>query len=451
MTAQRFRETGRFKCPEPKNTILTPANLKELMRCMDPDSKRPLPVRPQGAGSASTDCNTTNVGTVVRTTGLNRILGIDTYNHTVTAEAGVRLGQLTAALAEQGLELIGNPEQYDRTLGGAIAAPCFGPTAGRQAGCFSSHVVAMKIVTAAGKILKIAPTQKHLLSAARSSYGLLGIIYEVTLNVRPMSTFTASHRRVSIDRFASTVDTIARSDAGLKFYLMPYRDAVYLDLRRYENSAESGYRAPWKLKDWGESTVLPHVFKSLNRVVPIPSVRYRLIDSISEATHGLVNTRLVRTGNHSSMGATHRKRRVPKRMLRSTWCFPAADFAIVLRAYRDFCIATLDTSGYRCDMPAVGFRIARDPSALLSPSFDEPMIALQCLSTQHDGWDDFVIDLAEFAEKWGGIPLFHDSQAMRAEHATQVYSNRLTFFRRLRRQLDPHNRLLNPRLAQCFS
>ena len=450
MTAQRFRETGRFKRPEPKTTVLTPSNLKELMRCMEPDAGFPLPLRPQGTGSSSTDCNTTSVGTVIRTTGLDRILSIDTYNHTVTAEAGVHLGQLAAALAEQGLELIASPEQYDRTLGGAIAAPCFGPTAGQQAGCFSSHVAAMKMITTAGKILKITPSQKHLLSAVRSSYGLLGVICEATLNVRPISTFTANHRRVSIEKFASAVDTIARSDAGLKFYLMPYRSAVYLDLRRYENSAEHSYRAPWRLKDWGESTVLPQVFKSLNRVVPIPSVRYRLIDSISEATQGLVNTRLVRTGNHTSMGATHRKRREPKRMLRSTWCFPAADFSIVLRAYHEFCLETLDVNGYRCDMPAVGFRIARDPASLLSPSFDEPMIALQSLSTQQKGWDDFVIDLAEFAEKWGGVPLFSESQAMRAEYAAQVYNNRLEFFRRLRRQLDPHNRLLNPRLAQCF-
>ena len=284
----------------------------------------------------------------------------------------------------------------------------------------------------------------------RSSYGLLGIICEATLSVRPISTFTASHRRVSIDRFASAIDTIARSDAGLKFYLLPYRDAVYLDLRRYENAPDNAYKAPWKLKDWGESTVLPQVFKSLNRVVPIPSVRYRLIDSISAATQGLVNTRLVRSGNHASMGTSHRKRRKANQMMRSTWCFPAADFSIVLRAYHEFCLRIFEQSGYRCDMPAVGYRIARDPAALLSPSFDEPVIALQSLSTQKQGWEDFVIDLAEFAEKWGGVPLFHDSRAMRAEHATQVYSDRLEFFRRLRRQMDPHNRLLSPLLAQCF-
>ena len=121
---------------------------------------------------------------------------------------------------------------------------------------------------------------------------------------------------------------------------------------------------------------------------------------------------------------------------------------MVLSAYRDFCSDTLQTGGYRCDLPAVGFRLNRDATSPLSPSFDEPMIALTTASTQERGWDDFVIDLAEFAEKWGGVPLLAQSRSLRAEHVIQAYNQRLDFFRRLRRQLDPHNRLLNPFLAQ---
>ncbi len=451
MQAQGFRDTGRFRQPLAKPAVLTPANLKELMRCCDPAANVALPLRPRGAGTASTDCNTSPMGTVVCTTGLNRILNIDTYNHTVTAEAGVRIGQLVDALAEYGLELIGSPDQYERTLGGAVAAPCIGPAAGKQAGCFASHVISAKIVTAGGKLLPVSAEQKHLLNALRGSYGMLGVIYEVTLDVRPLSTFTATHRRLSIDDFCKVVDKMALSDIGLKCYVLPYRDSVYFDVRRYDDKAGNAYRTPWKIKDWGESTVLPQVFKSLNRVVPIPSVRYRLIDRISEATQGLVNTRLVRNGNHASIGSRHRKRRNARQMLRSTWCFPATDFSLVLRAYRDFCHNVLANSGYRCDMPAVGIRIARDDSSLLSPSFDEPMIALQSLSTQQNGWEDFVIDLAEFAEQWGGAPIFNDSRALRAEHAAQVYSTRLEFFRKIRRQLDAENRFLNPFLAQCFT
>lgn len=446
MLTNSLRKTGQFRSPKlsgPKQ--LRPKNLNELRGFLEPRSRTPLPIRPQGSGTAATDCNTAASGSVLHMAGLDRIRRIDTVNHTATVEAGIRIEALVATLAEDGLELIGGYELQGRTVGGAIAAPCFGPCIGSSGSFFSSHVVAMKIVTASGKMLSVDQSQKNLLAALRMSFGLLGIIYEVTLRVRPIRTFSASHRRVSVSKFASIVDTLAASDVGFKFYLMPYRDRVYLDLRRYEADPGNTYNAPWKLKDWGESTVLPHVFRSLNRIVPIDSVKYRLIDSISETTQEMVNSRLVHTGSNA---ASLSRKKAGRKTHYSTWCFPAANFSMVAVAYKKFCEATLANSRYRCDLPAVGYRLNRDASAPLSPSFDETMIALTTASTQLKGWDDFVIDLAEFAEQWGGTPLISQSRALRAEYVIQTYSRRLDFFRQMRRELDPERRLLSPFLAQ---
>lgn len=420
------------------------------MRCLEPHANIALPLRVRGAGSASTDCNESPSGTVIRMSGLDRIVRIDTYNHTVTAEAGVRLGALVSALAKQGLELIGNHDQMERTLGGALASPCMGPGIGDQAAYLSSQLISIKVVTPSGKSLTISEEKPHLLSAFRMSYGMLGVIHEATLRVRPISVFTASHRSVSVDRFSDVVDRLSNRNVGLKFYVLPHRNRVYVDLRRYETEPGNAYDTPWKFKDWGESTVLPQVFRSLNRVVPIPAVRYRIIDGISAATHGLVNTKLVNHGNNVATSG-RRRRNKARNLLYSTWCFPAIDFSVVIKAYAEFCQRTLRDNGYRCDLPAVGYRVSKDPSALLSPSFDEAVFALQTTSTQQRGWDDFVIDLAMFAEKWGGTPLFSQTRAFRAEHALQTYSTRLQFFKKIRQQLDPDRRLLNPYLAQCFS
>ncbi len=447
MQSPGFRDTGKFVRRSASPGVFTPANLAKLMLCLEPDANVALPIRVRGAGSAATACNESPKGTVLHTTGLDRIIKIDNYNHTVTAEAGVRIGALVSALAEQGLELIGSHDQIERTLGGALAAPCMGPGIGEQAGYLSSQVVSMKVVTVSGKVMNITEQQQHLLHAFRLSYGMLGVICEATLRVRPISTFTASHRSVCTDTFADIVDRISNANVGLKFYALPYRNRIYLDLRRYEAEPGNAYEAPWKIKDWGESTVLPQVFKSLNRVVPIPSVRYRLIDSISQATHGIVNTRFVRNGNNAS---GRKQRKAPGNLQYSTWCFPASDFPLIIKAYAEFCRETFAKTGYRCDMPAVGFRVGKDPSALLSPSFDDAVIALQTTSTQQKGWDDFVIDLNQFAENWGGAPLFNETRAFRAEYASRLYGSRLEFFRKIRRQLDPEKRLLNPFLAQCF-
>lgn len=446
MLAKSLRTTGRFKKPAPAGPVhLHPKTLSDLRKCLEPTSRTPLPVRPVGAGTAATDCNTTAVGSNVHMEGLDRIRRVDADNGIVVVEAGIRVSTLVDTLAQDGLELCGGYELQGRTVGGAIAAPCFGPTIGSSGSFFSSHVLSMRVITPAGKILNVDMTQRKLLSAYRTSFGLLGVIYEVTLQVRPIRVFRASHRRVGIEKFASIVDTLVASDIGFKFFLMPYRDRVYLDLRRYESHAGNTRSASWKLKDWGESTIMPQVFKSLNRMVPIDTVKYRLIDSISEATQGLVNSRLVHAGSNSTSQSVSKHGRARRY---STWCFPAANFSMVAVAYRDFCESLLKSSGYRCDLPAVGYRLAHDASAVLSPCFDETMVALTTASTQKKGWDDFVIDLAEFAEKWGGIPLISQSRAVRAEYVIQTYSRRLDYFRRLRRELDPDNRLLSPFLAQ---
>ena len=250
MASPRFRDTGRFVRHPAPIKMLRPANLAELMRCLDLETRVPGPVRVRGAGSAPTDCNTSSSGTILDMTGLDRIVHIDAHNQTVTAEAGVRLGALVSALAEEGLELFGNHDQMERTLGGAVASPCMGAGIGCEAAHLSSQVLSLKVVTASGKLMKVSRQQRHLLSAFR----------------------------------------------------------VYLDLRRYEKSTENSYDTPWKLKDWGESTVLPHVFKSLNRVLPIPSVKYRLMDNITTATHDLVNSRLVRNGNNATATGAQRRR-----------------------------------------------------------------------------------------------------------------------------------------------
>ena len=227
---------------------------------------------------------------------------------------------------------------------------------------------------------------------------------------------------------------------------MPFSDRVYLDLRQYSEQDVSTRRVPWKIKEWGESTVLPHVFKSIGRIVPVAGARYGLMDRISRATQNIVSNRLV--GSGSSLSAAGRIVPNTPPLRYTTWLFAAADFAIVVRAYVEFCRELFEQNGFRCDMPTVGYRLNRDQSALLSPAFDEPLFALRAVSAQDNGWEDFVIDFANFAEKWGGQPLVSQTRGLTTAHAHTVFHQRLAFFNRLRRQLDPDNRLLNPYLSQ---
>jgi hypothetical protein len=434
-----------------KPTVVQPTTFRDLQDYLDPSSNCLAPYRPRGAGSASTDCAASTAGTVIDMTAMDQILKVDAYSDTITVQAGVRLHQLIDVLAENGLELAGNFELMNRTVGGAVASGCVGPSMRGAGAFFARQVIGMKVITPSGKVMELTRKKKNIMNAFRLSYGMLGIICIVTLKVRPITPFTATHRKCTIDQFAGSAARLASANVGLKFYVLPFRDRVYLDLRTNSPDTRSTHSIPWKIKDWGESTVLPNVFKSLGRIVPISGVRYRLIDTISEATQGLVNNRLVSSGDNAATQSLRANDSSKSGSLQySTWCFPASDFGIVAKAYQKFCLDNYRKSRFRCDMPTVGFLLARDRSALLSPSFDEPMFALRAVSTPRKGWEDFVIDFAEFAQHWGGSPFFNQTRSMEPDYARQAFGSRLDFFKKIRRQLDPANRMMNPFLSQYF-
>ncbi len=431
-------------------SVVRPATLYELKKCLDSARRSALPLRPRGAGTAPTDCNTCSTGIIIDMTKLDRILNVDAHNGTVTVEAGTRLRDLTLLLARRGLELEGCYDQSGRTVGGAIAAPCFGPGIGNSATCFSSQVLKLKMATADGRVMDVSRNQENLLHALRASYGLLGIICEATLRVRPLTTFSASHSFATIEKFCSVATTLISTDIGLKFYLMPHNDKVYLDVRRYSVKTAKALNMPWRFKDWSENKLLPRVFKLLRGVVPFAAMRYRLTDAISDATHGFLKGRLIGTGTNAMAGSQWPRHGSTPKLFYSTWCFPAAEASVVIPAYVEFCKTYFADSGYRCDMPAVGYRVLQNADSLLSPAFDESMIALQTMSTREAGWEDFVIDLAEFAQQCGAIPIFSQSRSMQVDHTRQAYSGRIEFFGQMRRRLDPDGKFLNPYFARYF-
>ena len=447
--ALRLRQSGRYRSAAMSGPVLLkPSSAAELKNAMKPESHYAAPFRPVGANSSATDC-TSSVGTIIDMTALDRIANVDTHRGTVTVQPGVRIGDLVHELAEYGYELAGGHDVMSRTIGGAVAGGSIGPTFGEDGALLASQVESIKIVTPVGKAVVIRSDREDLMHAFRLSFGMLGAIYEIRLRIRPIRNFAVAHRSCSFEQFGGVAEKLASADVGLKFFLMPFRDRVYLDIRRHSLDATASHRIPWQVKDWGESTVLPNVVRSLGKLVPVSGVRYRLIDQCSSMTQGIVNNSFVNTGSNA-VSLVSNTRDGAERLNYSTWFFPAADFAIVVQAYRDFCLRIYESSGFRCDMPTVGFRVGQDRSALLSPSFDEPMIALRAISTQSKGWDDFAIDFGEFARHWGGTLLFNQTREVPPDYPAQVLGKRYEFFRKVRRHFDPENRMMNPFLSQYF-
>ena len=419
--------------------VSTPTEIQQVLL----DAKRyPSPVRPVGSGSSMTRCITANGGTQLDLSTMNRVLKIE--RDQVTVQPGISLTELADVLSDEGLELIGGFDLATRTVGGAVSAAGLEASMAGDVGQFASHVVQLKVLSPNGKKFVVSEKTKTLLALMRLSYGLLGVVYEITLRVRPVQGFSVQTAKVSFKDFGRLGQKLIGAAAGVKLYLLPFRDRIYLELRRPAAEGDPGRKFAWRLKDWAVYTALPEAAHSLGMAMPIRQIRYPLIDSLSAAAQSLVNNALVRSGSNSvEQSGRYRLLGSKSRFTYTTWGFPASGFANTALAYKLFCKEYYARTGFRCDMPTVGFRLNRDRSALLSPSFDAPIFTLSPLSTQVDGWDDFVLDFADFAAKHHGVPFFNQTRNAGPEVVAQRFGTRLTFFNKVRRELDPYDRLVN--------
>jgi hypothetical protein len=419
--------------------VSSPSEIQQVLM----DWKRyPNPVRPVGSGSSTTRCITANGGTQLDLSAMNRVLRIDA--DTVTVQPGIPLPELAEILSEEGLELVGGFDLANRTVGGAVSAAGLEASMAGDVGQFASHAIQLKVLSPNGKKFVVNDKTKSLLALMRLSYGLLGVIYEVTLRVRPIQGFSVQTLKTTFKDFGKLGPKLLSATSGVKLYLLPFRNRVYMELRKPAADADPGRKFAWRFKDWAVYTALPEAARSLGVAVPIRQLRYPLIDSLSEVAQSLVNNALVRSGSNSvEQSGRHRVLGNKGRFNYTTWAFPAAEFANTALAYKLFCREYYARAGYRCDMPTVGFRLNRDRSALLSPSFDGAMFTLSPMSTEAKGWDDFVLDFADFSAKHQGTPFFNQTRNASPEVVAQRFGTRLAFFNKVRRELDPGDRLVN--------
>lgn len=169
---------GSNRCA-PAATV-TPRDLDELIAIVR-DPAFPSPVRALGELHSLNESIET-AGTAVFMTRFSTIDAPDRAQRRVTVGAGVRMIDLKNALRPHGLQLPVVPEIGNATAGSVACCgtkdSSLGPT-GR--GQISSTVVAVRLVRADGRTVHV--TDRDALRLIRSSYGLLGIVYEVTFEV----------------------------------------------------------------------------------------------------------------------------------------------------------------------------------------------------------------------------------------------------------------------------
>jgi decaprenylphospho-beta-D-ribofuranose 2-oxidase len=172
---------------------------------------------PRGMGRSYGDAAQLDGGLVLQLTRL-RDFALDAEHGVVTAQAGVTLGELLAALVPAGWMVPVVPGTQHVSVGGAIASDIHGKNHG-SAGAFGNHVQRIGLLTSGGEVLELEPgAPDRLFEATVGGMGLTGLILWACVRLQPVASSVMS---VDTDRAADLDEAFAalRAPGG------PYRVA----------------------------------------------------------------------------------------------------------------------------------------------------------------------------------------------------------------------------------
>ncbi|GEM_PF-5240829 len=148
------------------------------------------PLIPRGAGLSWTDIAMVEGGLVTNTVSMNAVTAFDMVNGRITAQSGIRLGDLLERTLLHGWTLNCLPGSLEVTLGGAIGCNVHGKDALHH-GTFCEQIERLTLADGKGQIHDLhRDGDADAFDAVAGGMGLTGLVCDATLKLSPVP---ASH------------------------------------------------------------------------------------------------------------------------------------------------------------------------------------------------------------------------------------------------------------------
>ena len=434
--------------------LVHPETVQEIQAVLKDPGKYPSPVRAMGSNHSLTPCAVTD-GTVVDMSRMTRVLEINHDKMTVTAEAGLQYIDAATVLRKQKLQFMLNIEIGNMTLGSAACCHTKDALDGIEFGQVNSYITKIKWVNPAGELEEASEdANPDLLRRVRSSYGLCGIVYEVTLRIKPLEAAQFTYLPRPVDELTDAeVSEIISNSEGLVCWTLGRTSVFQTKKRISDPGLLAWFMAEGRRLLW--NNIAAFWARALDQFLdgPIESMAQeqatrltRLIFFSLQMTGGLYILDPDKT-------IDYRKTPPKSRYAFTFWAFPRAQWLTTLKQYLDFADDHFRRTGFRCNMPLGSYFIHQDSSSLLSYSDAGEIFSLDPIHAPSDqaAWDRFLQEFNEFATKRNGIPLLNQSPFVTREHCEKAYGARWHEFSEWVRSVDPQSRMLNPFFRNLLS
>ena len=432
-----------------------PQNVEDIQAILRDPVGYPGPVRAMGNYHSLTPCASSD-GTIVNMTKMAQVIMIDATNLTFTAQAGMQIIDASKALRDQKLQLMLNIEIGNMTLGAAACCHSKDALDGIEFGQVCSYVTQMKWVTPTGDLGEASEADNpDLLYMMRSSYGLCGIVYEVTFRIKPIEALHFTYLPRPADQLTQAeVDNLLDTSEGLICWTVD-RTAIFQQRSRVADPGIFGSLvADIRRLLWSYAGA--HVGQLIDRFVADPTLRNALQDGDFDAA------KLLYGALHLGGGITLL---APDKIIDYSatpddakyaftfWAFPRSQWLTTYLAYLDFADQYFKDTGFRCNMPLGSYHIRQDKSSLLSYTQDAEIFSIDPIHAPTDlgAWQAFLQAFNDFASQRNGIPLLNQSPLVTQAQVQAAYGARWDQFSSAVRSADPGGRMLNPYFAALLA
>src|SRR5215831_17038215 len=405
--------------------IVAPRNVDELADIVKNTDLYPSPLRAVGELHSLNECFTTT-GTIVL---MHHFDGIgDPVDGTVTVGAGVRMIDLMRKLRQSPwrLQLEVVPEIGNATAGSVACCGTKDSSLGPNGlGQISSTVVGVKMVDSRGQLVSVTEAaDPGRIREVRSSYGLFGVVYEVTFTLESLKKVAYRYVSLNLDPLPNFKNVLGDADGFLGF-LLPYRREIIVERRNIvEENAPIGWadRLGLRLrtKAW-QTGARVGVFNIPLTGLPALVSSQLLRWWIQVTDLGLRKFFLWIVGKYTTYRVDAMidfDRSRDSYFDFTFWAFPVSRWSSVVPAYLEFCADFQRRTGFRAALPTEVYFIRRDDHGLLSFSPNEDIFTLDMVNstprTPEDeaSWRWLNSEYNDFAASHGGRPLLNQTKEL---------------------------------------
>lgn len=355
---------------------------------------------------------------------------IDQGTKEVTIGAGTRLAALGDELWENQLGMINMPDINTQALAGAIATSTHGT--GQRFGSLSSYVTGLTLVTAAGETLNCSASEnKDVFDAARCNLGSLGIITDITMQMRDAYYLKEYSVMLPIEEAFTKMEEMRLAKRHFEAYGLPHANHVLLieftEISKEESDAKQGE---------AESGDAYESFRTMANVIEtFPFLRGPIM-SIAPRT----------VGEEERYGPWHKifGNVRDMRFNEMEYTVAAEDGLTCFREVLD----TIKEKNIDVIFP-IEFRYVGEDDIWLSQFYQRPGAAISVHNFHDKPHLPYFAEMEAIFDRYQGRPHWGKLHTKTEQELARLYPQ-WQAFKNLRQGLDPERRFINKHLESIF-